>query len=73
MIQDGNEIETESVNESVNESMNESESGIKYRIIWEMTGVYQVNGVIDGKPISYTADGFMEYVAGEPVSPVLFS
>lgn len=73
MIQDGNEIENESVNESMNESMNESESGIKYRIIWEMTGVYQVNGVIDGKPISYTADGFMEYVAGEPVSPVLFS
>lgn len=54
-------------------SVNESESGIKYRIIWEMIGTYQINGVIDGKPISYAADGFMEYVAGEPVSPVLFS
>lgn len=42
---------------------------LKYRIIWEMIGTYQVNGVIDGKPISYTADGFMEYVAGEAVSP----
>jgi hypothetical protein len=55
------------------ESGNESGAVIKYRIIWEMIGTYQINGVIDGKPISYTADGFMEYVAGEPVSPVLFS
>ncbi|HOW14049.1 hypothetical protein [Methanosarcina sp.] len=55
------------------ESGNESGAVIKYRIIWEMIGTYQIYGVIDGKPISYTSDGFMEYVAGEPVSPVLFS
>lgn len=77
MIPDGSEIGSESMNESVNESMNESVNesggGIKYRIIWEMIGTYQVNGVIDGKPISYTADGFMEYVAGGPVSPVPFA
>ena len=42
---------------------------IKYRVIWEMIGTYQVNGIIDGKPISYTADGFMEYVAGEAIPP----
>lgn len=46
------------------------ENGIvKYRIIWEMIGTYNVEGEIDGKPISYTADGFMEYVSGEPVLP----
>lgn len=56
-----------------NESGNESGSGIKYRIIWEMIGTYEVNGVIDGKPISFTSNGFMEYVAGEPVSPVPIS
>jgi len=55
-----------------NESGNESGSGTKYRIIWEMIGTYQVNGVIDGKPISYTADGFLEYVAGMPVEPEPF-
>lgn len=45
---------------------------VEYRIIWEMIGTYQVDGEIDGKPISFTADGFMEYVAGEPVSPIPF-
>jgi hypothetical protein len=40
---------------------------IKYRIIWEMIGTYQVDGKITGEPVSYTADGFMEYVSGEPV------
>jgi hypothetical protein len=42
---------------------------IKYRIIWEMIGAYQVEGKINGKPISYTADGFMEYVSGISISP----
>ena len=42
---------------------------IKYRVIWEMIGTYQVNGTIGGNPVSYTADGFMEYVSGVPVSP----
>lgn len=65
MVPDGNEVG--------NEAGNESENGIEYRVIWEMIGTYQVSGVIDGKSISYTADGFMEYVAGESVSPVLFS
>lgn len=45
---------------------------VKYRIIWEMIGTYQVDGEIDGKPISYTADGFMEYVTGEAVTPIPF-
>ncbi|WP_440945766.1 hypothetical protein ACSAZL_16915 [Methanosarcina sp. T3] len=45
---------------------------IKYRIIWEMIGTYQVDGEIDGKPISYIADGFMEYVSGEPATPISF-
>ncbi|MFZ2071674.1 MAG: hypothetical protein WAV32_08810 [Halobacteriota archaeon] len=35
----------------------------KYLVIWELTGTYNVNGYIDGKPVSYTAKGFMEYVA----------
>ncbi|MBW6516877.1 MAG: hypothetical protein K0A89_00015 [ANME-2 cluster archaeon] len=35
----------------------------KYLVIWEMTGTYVVNGCIDGKPVSYTSKGFMEYVA----------
>ena len=43
---------------------------LKYRVIWEMIGTYQVNGEIDGKPVSYVADGFMEYVTGDSVSPV---
>lgn len=45
---------------------------VKYRIIWEMIGTYEVDGEIDGKPISYTADGFMEYVTGEAVTPIPF-
>ncbi len=35
----------------------------KYLVIWELTGTYVVNGCIDGKPVSYTSKGFMEYVA----------
>jgi hypothetical protein len=68
MIPDGNETGIE----AGNGSGSEVGSGIKYRIIWEMIGTYQVNGVIDGKPISYTADGFLEYVAGMPVEPEPF-
>jgi hypothetical protein len=69
MIPDGNETGIE----AGNGSGSEVGSGIKYRIIWEMIGTYQVNGVIDGKPISYTADGFLEYVAGMPVEPEPFA
>ncbi len=43
---------------------------VKYRVIWEIIGTYQVNGTIDGKPVSYTSDGFMEYVSGVPTSSV---
>ncbi len=35
----------------------------KYLVIWELTGTYVVSGCIDGKPVSYTSEGFMEYVA----------
>jgi hypothetical protein len=42
---------------------------VKYRLIWEMLGTYNVNGKIRGKPVSYTADGIMEYVSGGPVLP----
>ena len=35
----------------------------KYLVIWELTGTYVVSGCIDGKPVSYTSKGFMEYVA----------
>lgn len=35
----------------------------KFLVIWELTGTYEVNGCIDGKPVSYTSEGFMEYVA----------
>ena len=35
----------------------------KYLVIWELTGTYEVSGSIDGKPVSYTSKGFMEYVA----------
>ena len=35
----------------------------KFLVIWELTGTYEVNGCIDGKPVSYTSKGFMEYVA----------
>jgi hypothetical protein len=73
MIPDGSEVGNESETKVRNEYEGEVGSGIKYRIIWEMIGTYQVSGVIDGKPISYTADGFMEYVAGESVSPIPFS
>ncbi|NJD77533.1 MAG: hypothetical protein FIB08_10635 [Candidatus Methanoperedens sp.] len=34
-----------------------------YRIIWELSGSYEVSGNIDGKPVSYTTKGFLEYVA----------
>ena len=35
----------------------------EYLVIWEITGTYDVNGVINGKPVSYTTKGFLEYVA----------
>jgi hypothetical protein len=35
----------------------------KYLVIWELTGIYNVSGYIDGKPVSYTSKGFLEYVA----------
>ena len=35
----------------------------KFLVIWELTGTYEVRGFIDGKPVSYTSKGFMEYVA----------
>lgn len=35
----------------------------KYLVIWELTGTYEFSGFIDGKPVSYTSKGFMEYVA----------
>jgi hypothetical protein len=44
---------------------------LKYRLIWEMIGTYQVHGNIRGKPISFTADGFMEYVSGKAILPEL--
>lgn len=34
-----------------------------YRIIWELTGEYNVSGYIDGKPLSYHTKGYLEYVA----------
>ena len=45
----------------------------EFRIILEMIGTYQVDGKIKGKPISFTSNGFMEYVSGEPVSPQIKS
>ncbi len=39
----------------------ESSSG--YRIIWELIGSYEVSGIIDGKQISYTTKGYLEYVS----------
>ena len=42
---------------------------MKYRLIWELTEVYQVNGKLNGKPISFTTDGFMEYVSGNLFCP----
>jgi len=35
----------------------------EYLVIWELTGTYEVSGYIDGKPVSFTSKGFMEYVA----------
>ena len=35
----------------------------EYLVIWELTGTYIVSGYIDGKPVSYTSKGFLEYVA----------
>ena len=35
----------------------------EYLVIWEITGTYDVNGSINGKPVSYTTKGFLEYVA----------
>jgi hypothetical protein len=40
---------------------------MEYRLIWEMIGTYEVNGKINGKPISFTTDGFTEYVFGEAI------
>ncbi|MDI3484975.1 MAG: hypothetical protein PWQ50_195 [Methanolobus sp.] len=34
-----------------------------YLIIWEIIGEYEVEGVIDGKPVSFVAKGFLEYAA----------
>ncbi len=39
------------------------ESGGGYRIVWELIGSYKVSGYIDGKKISYTTKGYLEYVA----------
>jgi hypothetical protein len=39
------------------------ESGKGYRIVWELIGSYEVSGYIDGKQISYTTKGYLEYVA----------
>ncbi len=35
----------------------------KYLVIWELIGTYEVSGCIDGKSVSYTSKGFLEYVA----------
>ncbi len=34
-----------------------------YRIIWELTGEYNVSGYVDGKILSYRTKGYLEYVA----------
>ncbi|HEY9207095.1 MAG TPA: hypothetical protein VIO58_14370 [Candidatus Methanoperedens sp.] len=34
-----------------------------YRVIWELSGSYEVSGNIDGRPVSYTTKGYLEYVA----------
>lgn len=34
-----------------------------YRIIWELSGKYEVSGNLQGKPISYETTGYLEYVA----------
>jgi hypothetical protein len=46
---------------------------IKYRLIWEMYGTYKVDGKIKGKPISFTSNGFMEYVARNAIPPQIKS
>jgi hypothetical protein len=35
----------------------------EFLIIWEIIGTYEVEGVIDGKPVSFVAEGFLEYAA----------
>ena len=40
-----------------------------YLTIWELTGNYNVSGIIDGKPIYFQAEGFAEYVYGIPYTP----
>jgi hypothetical protein len=42
---------------------------VKYRLIWEMLGIYKVEGKIKGKPVSFIANGFMEYVSGGSILP----
>ncbi|MCG7849597.1 MAG: hypothetical protein MIO93_10525, partial [ANME-2 cluster archaeon] len=42
----------------------------KYLVIWELTGTYEVSGCIDGKPVSYTSKGFMEYVTSSICSDI---
>jgi len=33
-----------------------------FRIIWEITGKYEVTGTIDGEPVSFTTNGYSEYM-----------
>lgn len=33
-----------------------------YRIVWEITGKYEVEGNLNGKDVSFTTDGYLEYV-----------
>lgn len=37
-----------------------------YRIIWELTGTYEVSGYINGKKVLFVTDGFAEYF-GKPL------
>lgn len=32
-----------------------------FRIIWELTGMFSVNGVLNGKPVQFEVEGVMEY------------
>lgn len=34
-----------------------------FRIIWELSGKYDVSGNVHGKPVSYKTNGYLEYVA----------
>ncbi len=34
-----------------------------YRVIWELSGTYNVSGYIDRKPAMYQTKGYLEYVA----------